>query len=159
YQPGRRSEEWLKVKHVRSADFIIGGYTAGNGARRDQFGALMLGVWSDGALQPVGNVGSGFDDKALASISRLIHPRTIPKMPFASKPEADGNAVWVKPELVAEVKFAGWTDSTHLRAPVFIRMRDDIDPKAVTLDRAKERSVGPEGANSDANGGANTSSS
>jgi len=143
YSPGKRSDDWLKIKHVRSAEFVVGGYTEGNGARRDQFGALMLGAWNEGALQPVGNVGSGFGDRELGTLAALLRARKVAKMPFATKPEADGKAVWTKPDLVAEVKFAGWTDSTHLRAPVFMRLRNDVDPAAVTLARAHERSAGP----------------
>jgi bifunctional non-homologous end joining protein LigD len=154
YHPGRRSDDWLKIKHVRGAEFVVGGYTEGNGARRDQFGALMLGVWNDGGLQPVGNVGSGFDDKALGSIAALLAARRVAKMPFATRPEADGKASWVKPELVAEVQFAGWTDSGYLRAPVFMRLRNDIDPTTVTLAHARERSAWPEAARSGAGGNA-----
>jgi bifunctional non-homologous end joining protein LigD len=158
YHPGRRSDDWLKIKHVRSAEFVVGGYTEGNGARRDQFGALILGVWNDGVLQPVANVGSGFDDKALASVSSLLAARRTPKLPFATTPEADGKAVWTRPELVAEVQFAGWTDSLHLRAPVFLRLRSDVDPATVTLARARERSAG-QAAGAGEGGAANSGSS
>jgi bifunctional non-homologous end joining protein LigD len=143
YHPGRRSDDWLKIKHARSAEFIVGGYTEGKGARRDSFGAMMLGVWEDGALRPVGNVGSGFDDKALGSLTQLLAARRIAKMPFATPPEADGKTYWTKPDLVAEVQFAGWTDAGNLRAPVFQRVRNDVDPTTVTRAHARERSAGP----------------
>src|SRR5262249_51954897 len=97
--------------------------------------------WDDGALQPVGNVGSGFDDKALGSITHMLAARRVTKMPFATKPEADGKAVWTRPDLVAEVKFAGWTDAGNLRAPVFLRLRDDVDPTTLTRTYARERSA------------------
>ena len=144
YYPGRRTDEWLKIKHARSAEFVVGGYTEGKGARRDQFGALILGVWEDGALQPVGNVGSGFDDKALGSLTHVLAARRVTRMPFATKPEADGKTFWTRPDLVAEVKFAGWTDAGNLRAPVFLRLRDDVDPTTLTRTQARERSAGPE---------------
>lgn len=143
YHPGRRSDDWLKIKHVRSAELIVGGYTEGKGARRDQFGALMLGAWEEGVLRPVGNVGSGFDDKALGSLAALLAARRATKMPFSSRPEADGKTFWTRPDLVAEVQFAGWTDAGNLRAPVFLRLRSDVDPTTVTLARAHERSAGP----------------
>src|SRR5205823_13923802 len=107
---------------------------------------LMLGVWEDGALRPVGNVGSGFDDKALGLLTQLLAARRIGRMPFATKPEADGKTFWIKPELVAEVQFAGWTDSGNLRAPVFLRLRNDVDPTTITRAHARERSAGPEAA-------------
>lgn len=136
YRPGRRSDDWLKIKHVQSAEFVIGGYTAGNGARRDAFGALVLGVWEDGKLVPVGNVGSGFDDRALASLQAALKTRALGKMPFAKPPAAESDITWVKPDLVAEVQFTGFTDDGLLRAPVFVRLREDVDPRSVRRPRA-----------------------
>jgi bifunctional non-homologous end joining protein LigD len=135
YHAGRRSDEWLKIKHVQTAEFVIGGHTEGKGARRDQFGALVLGVWEDDKLRPVGNVGSGFDDATLAQLTELLKTKRTAKMPFDVKPEAEGKILWTKPELVAEVQFAGWTDAGLLRAPVYLRLRNDIDPKSVTRAR------------------------
>jgi bifunctional non-homologous end joining protein LigD len=159
YHPGRRSDEWLKVKHVRSTEFVVGGYTEGNGARRDQFGALLLGVWDDGQLRPVGNVGSGFDDKALGAISALLGARRVTTMPFATRPETNRPGVqakmfWTRPDLVAEVQFQGWTDSDNLRAPVFLRLRNDVDPASITRARAHERTAGPERASGNGDAGA-----
>jgi bifunctional non-homologous end joining protein LigD len=131
YRAGRRSDDWLKIKPVQTAEFVIGGYTEGNGARRDSFGALALGVWDDGKLVPVGNVGSGFDEAALAAIGAKLKARATDEMPFARPPAADAKLSWVRPELVAEVQFAGFTDDGLLRAPVFVRLRDDVDPKTV----------------------------
>jgi len=111
YHAGRRSDEWLKIKHVQTAEFVIGGHTEGKGARRDQFGALVLGVWEDDKLRAVGNVGSGFDDATLAQLTELLKTKRTAKMPFDVKPEAEGKILWTKPELVAEVQFAGWTDA------------------------------------------------
>ncbi len=148
YQPGKRSDDWLKVKHVRSTEFVVGGYTEGNGARRDQFGALLLGVWDDGKLQPVGNVGSGFDDRTLAAISAQLAERRVTKMPFDTRPESNKpgsqtKMIWTRPDLVAEVQFFGWTDAGNLRAPVFVRLRNDVDPASITRARAQERTAAP----------------
>jgi bifunctional non-homologous end joining protein LigD len=138
YQPGKRTDDWLKIKHVLTSEFVVGGWTAGNGARRDQFGALALGAWDDGRLVPVGNVGSGFDDATLAALMPQLEARSVAKMPFAQAPEADGRLGWVRPELVAEVQFAGLTDDALLRAPVFVRLRKDVDPRSIRLARLRE---------------------
>ena len=132
YLAGRRSGHWLKVKSTTTSEFVVGGYTKGKGAR-ETLGALLLGVREPkGGLRYVGHVGSGFDEKTLAAIKRRVAQHTAQKWPFTEKPPLNGPATWLRPELVAEVKFAGWTDAGHLRAPVFVRLRDDVDPKTVT---------------------------
>jgi bifunctional non-homologous end joining protein LigD len=131
YYPGRRSDDWLKIKAMLTSEFVVGGYTEGKGARRDSFGALVLGVWDDGKLVPVGNVGSGFDDATLASLREELRARKTARMPFAEKPEAESKIVWVQPELVAEVQHMGWTEPGLLRAPVFLRLRTDVDARSV----------------------------
>jgi bifunctional non-homologous end joining protein LigD len=132
YLAGRRSGHWLKVKSTTTSEFVVGGYTQGKGAR-EALGALLLGVQEPkGGLRYVGHVGSGFDEKTLAAIKRRVAQHPARKWPFTEKPPLNGPATWLRPELVAEVKFAGWTDAGHLRAPVFVRLRDDVDPKAVT---------------------------
>jgi bifunctional non-homologous end joining protein LigD len=135
YRAGQRSDDWLKVKHVQSAEFVIGGYTEGKGARRHHFGALVLGAWDGDQLKPVGNVGSGFDDATLEQLAKLLKTKSTATMPFEVKPEADGKMHWTQPDLVAEVQFAGWTDAGLLRAPVFLRLRNDADPRSVTYGR------------------------
>src|SRR5208282_5334754 len=88
YEPGRRSAYWLKVKAVQSAEFVIGGFTAGEGHRRNEFGALLLGYWSDGAkLHYAGHVGSGFNDRTLADIRKRLAALRAEKTPFATKPD------------------------------------------------------------------------
>ena len=130
YEAGRRSGAWLKVKALNSADFVVGGYTAGKGARAP-LGALLLGYWQGRKLRFASHVGSGFDDKSLARTKKLLEPLKRKTRPFAEDPELNAPTSWVEPKLVAEVKFQGWTDDGHLRAPVFLRLRDDVDPKDV----------------------------
>lgn len=135
YHAGRRSDDWLKVKSTQTADFVIGGFTAGKNSRRQHFGALVLGTWNaagDKPLKPVGNVGSGFDARALDSLSAQLRARKTATIPFDPPPEAETPIEWVRPELVAEVQFAGWTDAGLLRAPVFLRLRDDVDAASAT---------------------------
>ena len=120
----RRSREWLKIKIVSEQEFVIGGFTEPQGDR-NYFGALVLGVHKEGELRWVGNVGTGFDQKLLASLHARLQPLTTVKCPFAVRPKPDRGMTWVKPELVCQVKYANWTPDDRLRAPVFIGLRND----------------------------------
>jgi bifunctional non-homologous end joining protein LigD len=132
YEIGRRSKNWLKVKSTMSAEFLICGYTEGTGARNHTFGSLMLGTHDEkGRLVYVGGVGTGFDDKKLKALIKLMKPLIISKCPFAKKPPGKLNPTWVKPELIAEIKFAEWTQDKILRAPVYLRLREDINSEEV----------------------------
>jgi len=130
YEAGRRSASWLKVKPTMSADFVIGGYTKGKGSRAP-LGALLVGYWDKGKLRYASHVGSGFDERALKQVKARLEPLQRKSRPFAEKPELNAPTTWVEPETVAEVSFQSWTDDDHLRAPIFLRLRDDVDPKAV----------------------------
>jgi bifunctional non-homologous end joining protein LigD len=125
YQPGRRSAAWQKVKAVKSAEFVVGGFTQGQGAR-ESLGALLLGYWQDLELRFAGHVGSGLDEAGVAQLAKRFADLKTRKRPFAKEPPLHRPTTWLKPELVAEVKFAGWTPDGLLRAPVFLRVRDDI---------------------------------
>jgi bifunctional non-homologous end joining protein LigD len=128
YEDGRRSAAWVKVKPARSADFVIGGYTRGKGARAP-LGALLVGTWEGERLRYVSHVGSGFDEASLAQVQARLRPLHRESCPFDQAPELNAPTSWVEPKLVAEVKFHSWTEDGHLRAPVFLRLRDDIDPR------------------------------
>jgi len=131
YLAGKRSGAWVKIKSTATAEFVVAGYTKGKGAR-EPLGALLLGVREGkDALRYVGHVGSGFDDATLARVRQRAEPLRTGQCPFTEPPPLNGPATWLEPRLVAEVKFAGWTDAGHLRAPVFLRLRDDVDPQAV----------------------------
>src|SRR5947207_7347286 len=134
YEAGRRSASWLKVKPTHSADFVVGGYTKGKGWRTP-LGAILVGYWdnakSRGKLHYASHVGSGFDERTLAQVRAALDPLQRSTCPFVETPELNAPTTWVEPRLVAEVSFQSWTDDDHLRAPVFLRLRDDIDPKAV----------------------------
>ena len=130
YESGRRSGAWLKVKATRSADFVIGGYTKGKGAR-SPLGAILVGYWDEGALRYASHVGSGFDDRSLQAVQAKLEGLRVQDSPFAEKPPVNAPTQWVAPRLVAEVKYQDWTADGSLRAPVFLRLRDDIDPQGV----------------------------
>jgi bifunctional non-homologous end joining protein LigD len=130
YEAGKRSPSWVKVKSVRSAEFVVGGYTRGNGARAP-LGALLVGTWEGRKLRYASHVGSGFAGGAVATVRERLEPLKRATCPFAETPELNAPATWVEPRLVAEVKFQGWTEDGSLRAPVFLRLRDDVDAKSV----------------------------
>ncbi len=131
----RRSREWLKIKIVGEQEFVIGGFTAPQGSR-DHFGALVLGAYDGGKLNWVGNVGTGFDQKALAGLYARLQPLIAAESPFAERPQPDRGITWVKPELVCQVKFANWTTDHRLRAPVFLGLRNDVAPRQVVREEA-----------------------
>jgi bifunctional non-homologous end joining protein LigD len=130
YESGRRSQSWLKVKPTSSADFVIGGYTKGKGSRAP-LGALLVGYWDQGKLRYASHVGSGFDERTLKQVKARLEPLQRRTWPFAEKPELNAPTTWVEPEVVAELSFQSWTDDDHLRAPIFLRLRDDVDPQTV----------------------------
>jgi bifunctional non-homologous end joining protein LigD len=142
YEAGRRSTSWLKVKPTRSADFVIGGYTRGKGSRAP-LGALLVGYWDKGKLRYASHVGSGFDERRLAQVKERLGRLQRSTCPFAQEPDLNAPTTWVEPQAVAEVSFQSWTEDGALRAPVFLRLRDDVDPKAV---RRSESGRAPQAA-------------
>jgi len=130
YEPGRRSPSWLKVKIVKESELVIGGYTEPSGARK-HFGALLIGLFDAKGLRYAGKVGSGFRSETLADLRRKMDARRIERSPFHDAPRFR-KAVWVKPELVCQVRFTEWTADGKLRHPVFLGLRDDKDPLEVT---------------------------
>ena len=138
YQSGTRSRSWLKIKAVQSQDFVVGGYSPGQGARSAAFGALMVGYYDDGQLRYAGRVGSGFDDETLEALSQALSELRQDDCPFAADPKlADPSYEWVHPMLVAKVKFSQWTAEGRLRAPVFLGLRADLDAPEVHREEAK----------------------
>ncbi len=130
YQPGRRSPAWRKIKAVQSADFVVGGYTRGKGAR-EPIGALLLGYRAGKELRYVGHVGSGLTDDIIAELRKRFSGLARKTSPFAAKPDLHRPTTWVDPKLVVEVKFQDRTPDGMLRAPVFLRLRDDLDSSSV----------------------------
>ena len=139
YEP-RRSREWLKLKIVERQEFIICGYTAGE---REHFGALVLGIYDEGKLVWVGNAGTGFDQKTLAFLRGKLDPLITPQSPFPDAPKVGKDVTWVRPELVAEVKFANWTGDGKLRAPVYLGLRPDAVPRDAVREEAGQSAAPP----------------
>ena len=127
YRAGR-SASWLKLRASKSDDFVVVGFTAPKGARTG-LGALHLAQYVDGALVYSGRVGSGFTDKDLAALRKELEARKRKTPPCERVPAEAKGSTWVEPEKVCEVRFTEWTDEGLLRQPVFLRWRDDKDPK------------------------------
>ena len=130
YEANTRSRSWRKVKVRKESEFVIGGYTAPAGSR-EQFGALLVGLYQGRDLRFVGKVGTGYTRETLASLgARLARLRT-PRCPFTPPPRI-GGATWVRPKLVAQIAYAEWTAGDKLRQPAFLGLRTDKDPTECT---------------------------
>lgn len=143
YEPGKRSGAWIKLKILNEQEFVIGGYTQPEGARH-HFGALLVGVQEKGKLVYAGKVGTGFTSASLSALFKLLGKQSTTKCPFSDLPEERAgrygqgitaavmkSCQWVKPNLVAQIKFSEWTSAGRLRQPVFLGLRDDKDPAKV----------------------------
>ncbi len=138
YQPGARSPAWVKIKAFRTMECVIGGWTAGQGGRTKTLGALLLGVYRDGKLQPVGHVGTGFDERTLRDLLVILQEHESPTSPFATKPRTNQPARWCLPELVCEVEYAEITRDGTLRHPTYRGLRPDVDPRDATGEERRD---------------------
>ncbi len=135
----KRSREWLKIKITREIEAVIGGYTEPEGSR-EYFGSLVLGLHDNkGRLIHIGQAGTGFDRKMLTAVWKLLQRLETKASPFYGSVDADRTSHWVKPELVAAVRFTEWTHETSegglkLRAPVFLGIREDKTPEECTFE-------------------------
>jgi bifunctional non-homologous end joining protein LigD len=134
YQPGARSDDWLKLKLLFRAEFVVGGWTEPRKAR-PYFGALLLGAYDgSGRLVYVGHTGGGFTHEGLAEMHARLARLARPTSPFVTPPHTNEPAHWVTPKVVVEVKFAEWTSDRLLRQPIFLGVRDDKPAKDVTIE-------------------------
>lgn len=133
YRPGsRRSTDWVKLKCERDDEFVIIGYATGLGARKS-LGALCVGSYARGELEYRGRVGSGLSDAAIRELLERLPALEQPAYPgHGAPPDEIGQekARWVRPELVVQVRYLGFTEEGRLRAPVFVGLRADVDPLA-----------------------------
>src|SRR5262249_41515197 len=118
-------------KAFNQQEFVVGGFSAPSGSRQE-LGALLLGYYEGDKLVYAGRVGTGFSTETLKSLGAKLRGLIPAKRPFEAVPAADAKeATWVKPELVAQVQFLGWTGDGVIRFPSFRGLRDDRDPKTV----------------------------
>ena len=129
-----RTREWLKVKCVKRQEVVIGGYTDPEGSRVG-LGALLAGVYEKGRLVYAGKIGTGFTQKTLRELSSRLRPLEREASPFVTPPAGVGRPRWVKPDLVAEVRFSEWTDDGRMRHPSFLGLRKDKPAAAVVRER------------------------
>jgi bifunctional non-homologous end joining protein LigD len=137
YRPGMRSPDWVKVKAWLTQTCVIVGYTAGRGKRREHLGALILAVLQDGRFVHCGQVGTGFDQRTLRSIREQLSARVVDRCACENAPRTAEPATWVEPELVCEVRFAGWTSAGILRHPAFLGLRSDLTPQDCVRERVE----------------------
>jgi bifunctional non-homologous end joining protein LigD len=145
YEAGRRSRNWLKVKTHGRQEFIIAGYTHGKGRRSGTLGSLILAVSRGQGLEYVGNVGTGFTEKEIEKLLRLLRPLERKTSPFGFVPKMPkvrrDDVVWVEPKLVCEVEFAQWTHDGRLRAPSYKGLREDKTAEEVHRERPVETEI------------------
>lgn len=136
YQPGRRSDDWIKVRGFRTQEVVVGGYTPGKGSRSGGIGALVVGIPDEHGLRYVGKVGTGFSDTDLKELGTRLAKLERKTSPFAGElPAAQvGGATWVRPSLVGEVRFSDWTAQGRLRQPAWRGLRPDKAPSDVTVE-------------------------
>lgn len=130
---GRRSLDWLKFKCEAEQEFVIVGFTEPKGSRVG-FGAVLVGYYEDGQLRAAGKVGSGYDTTTLVSLRQALDHLEQDAPPFRG-PVRERNAHWVRPELVAEVRFTEWTRDGKLRHPTFLGLRRDKPVADVVRER------------------------
>ena len=135
--PEGRTTSWLKFKAIRELDAVVGGWTEPRGTR-EHFGALLLGLYDGKKLEFICGAGSGFSGALQERVAAELKALQVEKCPFATKPVAREKAYWVKPELVARVKYGGWTEGRHLRQPTFLGFQEDRDPKECTFQKEAE---------------------
>jgi bifunctional non-homologous end joining protein LigD len=131
YLPGRRSDTWIKTKHVQRQSAVVIGWQEGDNGRNGRLGSLYLAVQTGDGPVFAGQVGSGFSAAELQRVAGLLD-RLSSDAPVCDVPRASSRgAHWVRPELVAEVEFTAWTREGRLRHPTYKGLRDDIAPEEV----------------------------
>jgi bifunctional non-homologous end joining protein LigD len=155
YTPGKRSSDWLKIKHHNTQEAIIAGYTAPRKSR-EYFGALILAIKEHGNLKYIGHTGTGFTSNILKEVYHKLQPLKQKTSPFYRKIPVNSTVTWVEPKLVCTIKFTEVTQDGILRHPVFLGLRIDksadetttIDLKPVKKIEKKSQATNPSEKNS-----------
>jgi bifunctional non-homologous end joining protein LigD len=135
YSPGQRSKHWIKIKNVARNEFVVGGWTPGEGRRAGSIGSLALGVPVTGGLRYVGNVGTGFTDKELHRLESVLGPTRTDENPFVENVQyLKKGTVYVEPRLVTDVEYTEMTIEGILRHPSYKGERIDKTPADVNTD-------------------------
>jgi bifunctional non-homologous end joining protein LigD len=133
YLPGKRSGDWLKIKHEHVQEVVIGGWRPGEGRRSGTIGSLLMGVFEGRKLVYAGRVGTGFNERSLADLQTRLAAIERSDSPFEGElpPEDRRGVHWVEPQLVGEARFGEWTADGRLRQPVWRGLRPDKRPREV----------------------------
>lgn len=135
YRTAKRSPEWMKYKLNKQDEFVVCGWTDPGGTRA-HFGSLVLGARDQNGLRYAGEVGTGFKGTELERIMKMLRKLETPTCPLNPKPKilsAKGTPHWVRPQLVAQVRYTEITDDGRLRHPAYLGLRDDKTPTEVTV--------------------------
>jgi bifunctional non-homologous end joining protein LigD len=126
YRPGTRTKDWLKIKNRIRTDVMVGGFSAGAGARSSTFGSLLVGVPDGTRLRFAGGVGTGFTQTTLERLMARMRPLATANCPFDPEPPAAirRTATWVKPDLTATIEIAEFTNDGHVRHASFVQLQE-----------------------------------
>jgi ATP-dependent DNA ligase len=131
YEPGVRSQHWLKIKTTLTVDCVVVGYSH----EKRAISALALALFENDVLVYVGRVGTGFTEAQMEHMVRMLEPLRVDTPPVVNVPEHDLS--WVRPEIVCKVEFLELTINGHLRAPSFRGLRYDKPPKDCGMDQVR----------------------
>jgi len=134
YQPGRRTDDWLKIAVRHRLRAVVGGYLPGDGGRSSTFGSVLVGLYEPRGLRWVAAVGSGFTESSLRAFHQTLTQIERESSPFSNEVLLPGGRpVWVEPAIVVNVEYKEWTHDDHLRAPVYKGV-ELADPETITWD-------------------------
>jgi DNA ligase D-like protein (predicted ligase) len=136
YEPGKRSNNWLKIKQVKTCDCVVFGYTKGEGNRNETFGSLILGLYDGETPVFISKVGTGFSREIMENLKQILDNYKVEKVTLQGV-DSDRDITWLRGGVVCEVGYQSITEDGKLRIPVFRTIRDDKDPLECTIDQIR----------------------